>query len=288
MDADPANLDEMESRKALYEDLKRKYDTDVEGLSEKREDLGQRLDRHRDADADLAVLEGELDEAGNALAEALLALRASRVKGAPSVARRAVELIRPLALPELRLAFTLEQDADDQGLLDLEGTRCRVTTRGADRITLEAQPNPGEAPAEVARIASGGEKSRIYLGLSVLGMGGEDRPLLLFDEIDAGLGMEGALPVADLLEKLASGGQVVCITHLPTVAARGGEHLMVRKSIRDGRTTVAVNALDPDARIAEIARLLGGDEAGKADGGSSRVAYARQLLAGDRSAAGSG
>jgi DNA repair protein RecN (Recombination protein N) len=288
VDADPANLDEMESRKALYEDLKRKYDKDVEGLSEKRDELGQRLERHRDADADLALLEDELTAAAGDLGAALLALRSSREKGAPGVARRAMDLIRPLALPGLRLEITVEPDEDRGGLLDLDGIRCRVTAKGADRIGLVAQPNPGEIPAEVARIASGGEKSRIYLGLSVLGMGSGDRPLLLFDEIDAGLGMEGALPVAGLLEKLAEGGQVVCITHLPTVAARGRAHLKVQKAVHDGRTSVAVIGLEPEDRIAEIARLLGGEEAGKADGGASRLAYARQLLEGGRSAAGSG
>ena len=80
-------------------------------------------------------------------------LRAARREGAPQVARRARDLIRPLALPDLRLAFTVEPDADDQGLLELEGRRCRITPRGADRVGLAAQPNPGEAPAEVAKRA---------------------------------------------------------------------------------------------------------------------------------------
>jgi DNA repair protein RecN (Recombination protein N) len=287
VDADPARLDEMEERKALYEDLKRKYQRDVAGLVEKRDELGRRLARQQDAAGDLAHLEGEAAAAADRLTDAVLALRRSRQEGAPAVARRAAGLIRPLALPELELEFPVVARAAEDGLLEIEGVRCRVTARGADRVGLMVQPNPGEAAAEVGRIASGGEKSRIYLGLSVLAMGEGPRPLLLFDEIDAGLGMEGALPVADLLERLAGAGQVICITHLPTVAARGRDHLVVRKIVAGGRTSVAVAAVAGEARVAEIARLLGGEEADGADGGESRTAYARQLLGDGRRAAGS-
>jgi DNA repair protein RecN (Recombination protein N) len=287
VDADPARLDEMEARKALYEDLKRKYDKDVTGLVEKRDELSDRLARHGDAAGDLAELEEEVAAATRRLTDAALTLRRSRLEGAPGLARRAAGLIRPLALPELELGFPVTPDTAPDGLLECEGKRCRVTARGADRIGLTVQPNPGEAAAEVARIASGGEKSRIYLGLSVLAMGEGPRPLLLFDEIDAGLGMEGALPVADLLERLAEAGQVICITHLPTVAARGRDHLKVRKDVAGGRTAVAVAGLTGEERVEEIARLLGGDDAGSADGGQTRTAYARQLLGAGRRAAGS-
>jgi len=288
VDADPAHLDEMEARKALYEELKRKYGMEVDELAERRDELGARLTRQEDAAADLEALEAELVSASEDLAGAALALRESRRKGAPGVARRAVDLIRPLALPELKVAFHVEPDVAEDGLLAVEGIPCRLTGRGADRVALHVQPNPGESAAEVSRIASGGEKSRIYLGLSVLAMADRDRPLLLFDEIDAGLGMEGALPVADLLERLALGGQVVCITHLPTVAARGSAHLKVGKRVAGGRTSVTVTELDGMSRVQEVARLLGGDETTTADGGASRLAYARQLLGTTRSAGGPG
>jgi len=287
VDADPAHLDELESRKSLYQDLKRKYGSDVEGLIEKMDELSVQLARQQDSAAELARLEEETAAARDRTAAAAAALRRSRLAGSPAVARRAAALIRPLALPDLHLEFTVEPDGDEDGPVAVDGLACRVTGRGADRVGLVVRPNPGEAAAEVARIASGGEKSRIYLGLAVLAMGDGDRPLLLFDEIDAGLGMEGALPVADLLERLAGAGQVVCITHLPTVAARGARHLRVRKSVAAGRTTVAVDELTGEDRVAEVARLLGGEDAGTADGGESRIAYARQLLGEGRQATGS-
>jgi DNA repair protein RecN (Recombination protein N) len=130
----------------------------------------------------------------------------------------------------------------------------------------------------VGRIASGGEKSRIFLGLSVLQRGNARQSLQLFDEIDAGLGMDNAVPVADLLGRLAAEGQVVCITHLPTVAARGDQHLKVEKAVLGGRTVLRVVPVPGEARVAEIARLLGGDKSRAKGAADQQVAYARQLL----------
>ena len=131
----------------------------------------------------------------------------------------------------------------------------------------------------MARIASGGEKSRIFLGLSVLAGRSSEQPLLLFDEIDAGLGMDNAIPVAALLADLAARGQVLCITHLATVTARGQAHLKVAKATRDGRTALTVCPVSGQEQLAEIARLLGGEKAGPGDESGSRLAYAKQLLA---------
>ncbi|MCK9994843.1 MAG: DNA repair protein RecN, partial [Candidatus Krumholzibacteria bacterium] len=131
---------------------------------------------------------------------------------------------------------------------------------------------------EVGRIASGGEKSRIYLGLSVLQRRDKQKPLQLFDEIDAGLGMDNAVPVAELLGRLAVDGQVICITHLPTVAARGDNHLKVEKMVTGGRTVLQVVPIPGEARVVEIARLLGGEKSGIKGGSDKQAAYARQLL----------
>lgn len=146
--------------------------------------------------------------------------------------------------------------------------------------------NRGEAPGEVARIASGGERSRILLGLSVLAAPVDGAPLLLFDEIDAGLGMDNAVPVADLLARLSRRQQVLCITHLPTVACRGDAHWKVSKAVRSGRTALAIEALEGESRVRETARLLGG-EAVAAETTDSQIDYARRLLEG-RWAAGAG
>jgi len=288
IDTDPGLLDELEERKALYEDLRRKYNRDVEGLLELEQTLKVRLGRQQSAAAELAELRSLREEARGHLAEAAQRLRRSREQQARTVAARAVEAIRPLALPALELVFSIEPDSDPAGPVEIDGVRCRVTAKGADRIALLARTNRGEAHGEVARIASGGEKSRIFLGLSVMMGHGDHRPLLLFDEIDAGLGMDNAVPVAELLGRLAAGGQVVCITHLPTVAARGSSHVRVFKAEAGGRTALRVEPVTGEKRIQEIARLLGGEESGIEGGRENQVAYARQLLGTGRRRANAG
>jgi DNA repair protein RecN (Recombination protein N) len=194
------------------------------------------------------------------------------------VAARAVETIRPLALGELELEFRIEPDLEPDGAVEVGGRPCRITAKGADLIRLLARTNRGEGLGEVGRIASGGEKSRIFLGLSVLQRRGVRQSLQLFDEIDAGLGMDNAVPVAELLGRLAVDSQVICITHLPTVAARGDNHLKVEKVVTGGRTVVQVVPIPGEERVVEIARLLGGQKSGVKGGTDKQAAYARQLL----------
>lgn len=272
---DPARLDELEERKALYEELQRKYRRDVAGLVVLQEDLRERITRQAGAESDLAELTGRCGRARDEVGRLCLELRRRRAAGAAAVAARAAERIRPLSLPDLELAFRIEPAAGPDGEIELEGRRCRVGLRGADQVVLTARTNRGEAAGDVARIASGGERSRIYLGLVAMGLGDDERPVQLFDEIDAGLGLEGAVPVAALLQDLARRGQVLCITHMPTVAARGRQHLKVVKQADGARTTVAVERLDGSDRLQEVARLLGGDGAGDR---AHRLAYAAELL----------
>ncbi|MBK8166223.1 MAG: hypothetical protein IPK64_09690 [bacterium] len=279
LEVDPARLDEWEERRAQYQALGRKYQRDVPGLIALRDELAQQLARQRNADQDVRGLEEALRAAATRAAEAALALRKARRDGATAVARRACELVRPLALPDLEMRFEIEPDLYASGPVELDGQRCRVTGHGADQVRLRVRTNRGEAPGEIGAIASGGERSRIWLGLSVLADRQAERPLLLFDEIDAGLGMDNARPVASLLAQLAESRQVVCITHLATVAVQGVRHWVVRKAARGRRTVLAVAEVTGEERVQEVARLLGGS-VGSAGSPAAQDAYARELLGG--------
>jgi len=280
---DPARLDELETRRSLYAELCRKYNRDVDQLVALEADLAQRIARQDGADADLKDLQETVADLGRAAVDAAEDLRAKRVAGAPRVAEDARVRIAPLALPDIDFRFEVEPETDPEGELTVGGAPCRATARGADRVTLLARTNKGEAPGPVGQIASGGERSRIFLGLSVMSLQGTERPLMLFDEIDAGLGMDNAVPVARLLEELARNAQVLCITHLPTVAARGDAHLVVEKAGVDGRTSLSVTERSGEGRVAELARLLGGQQ-GTVAGSASQAAYARELLGPERRA----
>ena len=275
---DPRGLDELQERKALYEDLRRKYRRDVEELLALAEELTSRLERQGKSDQDLLQLQADCEEARNRLEQACLELHQARCTGAPRVAAEAETTIRPLALPQLDLVFSVKPASDDEGPITMEGQRCRATATGADEVRLMARTNPGEELGDVGVIASGGETSRIHLGLTVLRQRGR-RPLLrLFDEVDAGLGMDAATPVANLLAGLARQEQALCITHLPTVAVHGQDHWQVIKVVDAGRTTVRLLRLEGEDRVQELARQLGGEGWRQGDD-AAQLDYARQLLA---------
>ena len=278
LELDPRSLDALESRQALYAELQRKYACDTASLLLRCDELALRLQRQEEAADDLTALEETLAAADTAWQEAAEALHQARQGAAPDFARRALARIRPLALPDLDIDLVVEVQPDPEGAITVAGTVCTPAGHGADGVRLRVRTNPGQRRGEVAAIASGGERSRIHLGLTAMAYNRPEPPLLLLDEIDAGLGMDTAAPVARLLQDLATAGQVVCITHLPTMAVHGTTHLAVRKQVRDGDTRLRVIVLDHDARVAEIARLLGGEGYAREDR-DAQLSYARQLLA---------
>jgi len=277
IDLDPGGLDELEERKDLYVELRRKYRREVPDLITYLSLLEERVARQESATGDLAELTERRDAAARGLAESAAALRRRRVEGAGGVSRLAEEIIRPLALPDLELQFSISPRRAADGGLELAGEACEVRADGADEVDMLARPNPGERAGQVAAIAAGGEKSRIHLGLTALQRRASEPPLQLFDEIDAGLGMDRARPVARLLRRLAGGDQVICITHLATVAVYGDHHWRASKEVRDGRTLLDLDRLDGDARTDEVARLLGGEGADAAEVDAAGRAYARDL-----------
>ncbi len=286
IDLDPRGLDELESRKALYEDLQRKYRQDVAGLVALAERLAERIGRQERATADVDALQAEVARCRTALATATADLRSARESGAARVAKQALAIIRPLALPNLELDFRVSATRDPGGEVTLDGQVCRVESHGADRVELIARTNPGESRGPVGSLASGGERSRIHLGLTVLLQGeGDGPPVRLFDEVDAGLGMDAAAPVALLLRQLARRSQVLCITHLPTMAVHADQHVVVTKRVSAGRTSLQVRVLTPAERVGEIARLLGGEGYG-GDDHQAQLAYAQELLAAGGATAG--
>jgi DNA repair protein RecN (Recombination protein N) len=151
------------------------------------------------------------------------------------------------------------------------------TPSGSDRVELLLAANPGEPPARLADGASGGERSRVALALEVVLATGDDREVLVFDEIDAGVGGSTALAVGAKLARLARGAragrQILCVTHLAQVAAFADHHHVVEKGIEGGRTVTTVRRVADDARVEELSRMLGGEAT--ADAG---LAHARGLL----------
>jgi DNA repair protein RecN (Recombination protein N) len=254
----PGRLDEVESRLAAIERLKRKYGASVDEVLA----FGERC---RAELADLAA--PELREQAlrtECLAEAALYLDLARDlskrrrEAAKDFSRRLRAELRELAMEKTRFAVRFEPEAPATDNLE---ARDGWMECGLERAEFVMSPNPGEEMRPLARVASGGELSRVVLALRSMG-GGEstaDDTALVFDEVDAGIGGAVAAVVGRRLRGISRRQQVICITHLPQIAALADEHFQVMKEVSDGRTNTRVVSLDPEGRVEEVARMLGSE-----------------------------
>ncbi len=274
---DPAELESVESRLHLLDQLMLKYGSPLDKVVEHRDrlvaeraELGGVEDRLSDARAAAAAALASYDESA-------VALQRSREEAGRALAGGAREVLGRLNMGGTRLELHWQAVADAASPLERGGQRVRFDGSGVEECELLIAPNPGEELRPMARIASGGELSRLHLALRTVLRGRQDaaRMTLLFDEVDSGLGGATAAALGALLGELAADDQVLVVTHLPQVAARAAAQLRVEKVIVDGRAVTRVHLLAADARVMELARMLAGDEVG-----SSAVAHARALLAG--------
>jgi len=192
--------------------------------------------------------------------------RADEAAAALSDARRVAA--RQLAAG---ISTALEELGFGAATLDVVVSPADLDASGADAVSFRFAPNPGEPALPLARIASGGELSRVALAIKAVLAGADATPTLIFDEIDAGVGGRSAEPIGRMLLRLSTDHQVVCVTHLPQIAAYADAHLRISKETRAGRTVTEVEVLGPDGRLAELAAMLG-DEVG-----AGAAAAAREL-----------
>ena len=257
---DPARLESLQERDALLHALKRKYGATVEEVLATGETLRRELDELTASQVDAGTLARELAEAEAAWRDAAEALSARRREAADRLSRAASALFAGLGLEGGRFRVQLEQ-------------RGEPSPRGLERVRFAASMNPGFPPGPLARIASGGELSRVMLALKSVLAGVDDLPVLVFDEIDSGVGGAVAAQVGERLAEVARGRQVLVVTHLARIAARASSHLLVEKDAGGERAKTSLRRLGPDERVREVARMLGGDP----DSGPS-LRHARELL----------
>jgi DNA repair protein RecN (Recombination protein N) len=255
----PERLEEIETRLDLIRTLKRKYGETVAEIMAYGSDLTAKLDDLENSEAREEDLTAAIARSENTLAAAAGKLTALRRKAAVKFVDGITRELTDLGMTATKFEVSIEPQA--------------VTSKGADKIEFLLSPNPGEPLRPLAKIASGGEMSRIMLAMkSVLAKSGTI-PTMIFDEIDVGVGGRTAQTIGDKLEALAKDAQILCITHLPQIASRTATHFFIEKHVRDGRTTVSVAPLDSEGRIDEIARMLGGSRRSEAV-----VQHAREML----------
>ncbi len=247
LDADPARQEQVERRLAAIEDLARKHRVDAGGLPGKLEDLREQLAAVEQSESTLGGLDTRLADLRKRFAAAAAELSDARRTAARKLSVTVTGLMRQLGMPGGRFEIAVETNAGGEPQL-----------AGADRIEFLVSANPGEPPKPVARVASGGELSRISLAVQVAAASRRARNCLIFDEVDAGIGGGVAEIVGRKLRELGERGQVLCVTHLAQVASQAHHQHRVAK-LTDGRTSrTAVRLLAADERVEELARMLGG------------------------------
>ena len=246
--ADPRRLEEIETRLSRLTELKRKYGSTLEDVMAYFEDARQELDELQGAEQTSDQLENE--EAGwlETYRNAAERLTECRQRCAERLEEAIQEQLRDLSLEKMQFSVRIDTDTK------------RVAAGGSDAIEFIAASNPGEDFKPLARIASGGEASRVMLALKSVFVHLDPRPTLIFDEVDTGVGGRTAQKIAEKLQELSRVCQVLAITHLPVVASIGEHQYSVEKQMSGQRTVVAVSQLNPEARVTEITRMLGGSD----------------------------
>ena len=259
-ESDPARLAVIEDRLDLIHRLKRKYGASIEEILEAAQRYAARLNSLVNREDELARLEERLAAEEAALVEAAEALSAKRQKAARRFERQLLAELAELQMERARFHVEFWREESAEGAA-FEGRRYAVGPQGVDRAEFLLSTNPGEALKPLRRIASGGELSRIMLAMKSLLARRDAIPTLVFDEIDVGLSGATAQVVGAKMRRLAESHQVICITHLPQIAARATRHFAVEKAPRGRRVVTQVRCLSENERVAEIARLLSGEAA---------------------------
>jgi DNA repair protein RecN (Recombination protein N) len=248
IDLDPARLRQMEERMNAIQSLQRKYGGTVEDVIAFGEQAAAKLRALEQRETELARLNAEREKVTGGLWRVGRDLSARRRQAVPGLAGSVMRELRDLGFAQSSFAITVNT-ADSLPA---------HAAAGLDAVEFEFAPNLGEPARPLRAIASSGEMSRVMLALKTVLADHDEIPVLVFDEIDANVGGETAVTVGAKMGQIARRHQVICITHLPAVAAAAEAHFVVAKRVEGGRTISEITPLDPPARLTEIARMLGG------------------------------
>ncbi|OHD22865.1 MAG: DNA repair protein RecN [Spirochaetes bacterium GWB1_59_5] len=263
----PARLEEIESRLALLQKLRRKYGADLAGVIAYRTESAERLSSLENWEEDRAGLEKQVVALESEVFSKAEVLTGYRKEAGARLEATVRSIIATLGMPNARFVIRIERLAPSGG-------KVVVGPTGADDLEFYVSANKGEPLRPLADVASGGELSRFMLALKTALAEDAGAPTMVFDEVDTGIGGEVALGVGLHLASLAASRQVLCITHLASIAARADNHFMVEKRIEGERTVTKIVRLEGDDRVREIARMLSGDSTSRAS-----LDHAADLLA---------
>ncbi len=257
VDLDPAAIEEVEARLDLISGLKRKYGGNIVEILQFFEDARAEAERLSGSTERLGELEELIQRLASEAGQQAHKLSQARRKLARELAEGVAEELSHLGMAGTRFEVEFANAPDADGVMMPDGSRLQATPDGVDKVHFVLSANPGEPVKPLAKVASGGELSRLMLALKSLCARGAEVPTIVFDEIDVGIGGVTAQRVGEKLMGLAQDAQVLCVTHLPQVANFADHHLLVHKQVVGGRTKIVVRELTEDERVAEVARMYG-------------------------------
>ncbi|GGC08801.1 DNA repair protein RecN [Oxalicibacterium flavum] len=260
IELDPARLRQVETRLEDLHAASRKFHIDADALPQELDNLSAQLQQLADA-SDLDALRAQEDKLKAAYMAAAQKLSKARAKAAKALGAAVTTAMQELSMAGGRFEIALQS--------------CEPASFGLEQVEFLVAGHAGTTPRPLAKVASGGELARISLAISVIASSATATPTLIFDEVDSGIGGGVAEVVGRLLRRLGQERQVLCVTHLPQVASQANRHFEVSKRNSDGKTVSTIAALDAEARVEEIARMLGGLEIT-----ATTRSHARELLAG--------
>ena len=275
IDHDPRAVAELDARLGLIHGLLRRYGDDEQAVLDHGDRAAAEADRLRGLDAERERRQSEDARLLAAVATAAAALSTARRSTASSLTRAVTAVLEELGFPPgvFEVAVGPRPATGGEAAVEVDGDAVAFDASGIDHVVYRLAPNPGEPARPLARIASGGELSRVALAVKRVLAEADATPTLVFDEVDTGIGGRSADPVGRSLWGLARRHQVLCVTHLPQIAAHADAHYRIAKRERDGRTVTEVERLDREGRIVELAAMLGGGP-----GDPAALASARELL----------
>ena len=266
VDLNPVRLQELEERLNLLQSLKRKYGATVAEVIAFGDEAKQKLQSLEQRDEELARLNAAIAKLDAELLRAGKELSAKRKKVIPPLGKAVSKQLADLGFKQSKfdVAVIIDPVGDEVTSLKLKKDQSLLTSAatlrhtGLDTVEFQFAPNPGEPAKPLRAIASSGELARVMLALKTVLAAEDEIPVLVFDEVDANVGGETANAVGEKMRQIANKRQVLCITHLPQVAAAGSAHYVVSKQVKDGRTISEITLLNKKDRVTELTRMLGG------------------------------
>jgi DNA repair protein RecN (Recombination protein N) len=260
LEFDADRLEMIRDRLDLLNTLKRKYDKSIQEILTYRDQIAGQLHLIENKDEIIIQLEKEIGDLSRIFRDLCLSVSHKRENKASLLSRKIQSALSALGMDKTKFQIRMTRLEDENGLAQIDGKRYFADEKGVDRVEFFVSPNPGEELKPLAKIASGGEISRIMLALKSILAKTDQVETMIFDEIDVGIGGEVASSVGKTLKELASTRQVVVITHLQQIASQADNHFKVFKENIKGRTVTRITRLDREERIKEIARMISGEK----------------------------